>query len=196
MTLVIACRSRDGLVVASDGHGTRYIPGVGETEETIDDAKKIFDFQSCCLLAFGAGAHDYDEFLSDLGIFHKGEVDYEFCRDNLGGYMFDKYEPYLHEASSIGMMLAGIDKEGQQHLCYFRSDNNFHGWEYLGKFLCGGVTKRANEILNKEEDLDHRGHKAVAKLLRHAIEETAKTTNSVNTNVTIKLITSEGIKEL
>lgn len=195
MTLVIASRCKDGVVVASDGYGIGYVPGRGNTNQVFSDTKKIIDFEKCCLLAFGAGARDYDEFFKDFNILLDGPIDYEFCRDKLGGFLYKKYYDALGIVeSNIGIILAGVDKRGNSHINVFTSKSDFQPGTPMRDFICAGRPKLANAIFKAIPNLAEQSADTVALFARKAIEETSKLPNSdVNDNVTLKLIDKDGI---
>lgn len=200
MTLVIACKSKDGIVVASDGYGAEIVPGMAKTGRHIDNAKKIFDFNQACILAFGDGKEDYDEFFNDLVVSRNEPITYEFLFDNLIDYLGKKYDDDIYFADTIGLVLAGIDRDGEQHISTFLSKTHLGvGFQVLKArkdFLCAGRHDIANRLFDTQTNLAQKNASEVAALASKAIAKTSRRWSDVNDNVVMKLISNNGIKSL
>ena len=200
MTLVIACKSKDGIVVASDGYGAETVPGQSATGETTGNAKKIYEFNRSCLLAFGDGAKDYDLFLRDFMASYNEPITYQILHDDLKEYLSKKYGSDIYFANPIGLLLAGLDQENKQRIGMFMSQSpygvEFHFFTGTDDYCCKGKPELANKLFEAQTNLAKNDALAVAALAKEAIVKTSKELNDVNDNVVMKLITEAGIRSI
>ncbi|MDB5175638.1 MAG: Proteasome subunit [Candidatus Saccharibacteria bacterium] len=198
MTLVIACKSKDGIVIASDGKASRSYPGLNRATETIENAQKIYNYEKCSILPYGDGLEDYHTFLEGFAESLNGTIDYESSIEKLQNYLSEEYMFLPPGVQFIGIILAGIDKDGNQQINAFMSNTGYIPRSSDKAYIHGGYTKIAYEIFDEVVGKDSLKDTAeVIQLAKRAISETAKAfTAHVNNNITVKLITSNGIISL
>ncbi len=190
MTLVIAARCKEGIIVAADGKGTRHILEK-KVKEVVEDAPKLFMLSdTVAVLAFGAAA-DVDKVLHDFTRGREKEIDLEMCKSVLPGYLAaDHYVSSLTPGSG-GYILAGY--QGNKGEIYgLRSDDSFEPKSfyergYLASDKC--MNQLASKRLSKL-DLPNTPDVKVAKVCVESIFEAAgKHSDKVNKNVRVRLIT-------
>jgi hypothetical protein len=206
MTLVIACKSRDGIIVAADSKASYDYDGEIESRLAIEDTQKIIELGNCCVaLVYGDGTDDYDAFFnlfkeeSVVYAGYKGMIDYDFCITSLPSFLSEQYGPRLKNLNKVvGVMVVGVANDNEYKICDMLSAMRqgrepFYPFETT-TYHYGGMTQYAKEYFVKNKHIIAMGKNDVAARLKSVIKSTADMfPDKVNKNIVIKHIDVSGI---
>jgi len=211
MTLVIACMSKDGIIVAAD---SKAVPeGLDEKnnkEQIIEDTTKIFELsENCVALVYGHGTDDYETFFDVFKKVYKshgnfkGSFDYDFCASALPEFLRDQYLDKIEGTDrNIGVIMAGANAEKELKICDMQSTERFGreafcAFEDSNNYHFGGIRKCALEYFRDNKVVTELSGKDVALELKSLIEKTAdEFPREVNKNIIIKQLNISGIRPI
>ncbi|MDP3999955.1 MAG: hypothetical protein Q8Q11_00770 [bacterium] len=95
MTVVIASKCQEGVLLASDTRGRQYIPDVRE-KESVDGVSKIFPMSDkVAVLSFGAGLQDFDKRLEGHAKSQKANIAAGLIKDQPDLDLFKNTLPHF-----------------------------------------------------------------------------------------------------
>jgi len=209
MTLVIACASRDGIVVAADSKASYEYDKETKTKQVLEDTQKIVQLgNNCVALVYGDGTDDYETFFnlykeeSVVYPTYKGVIDYDFTVLTLPSFLNEQYGDKLKNANKVvGVMVAGINNDNEYMICDMLSVGR-QAYEPFYPFTTdtyhyGGMTELAKKYFGENEGINSMSMNEVAAELKFIIEKTADMfPDAVNKNIVIKNIDISGITPL